>query len=220
DQKVYDAATNAQGLPDPFRTVAGRLPIVRTILGSAKQHIDEGNVDERFVQGVKYFVEACERTPRSWIQAIPKDGASNLERYYKAVKAYGKGNEVENFMARMLEDVQLLPCVCGIKTATRAQQEQIVEAVTELSAVSPSVPENVFQETGFTNTSTESGTQTNAQGNTRQYNTAGGTMNIVLKGAMVLRIGANRSHNAKCEHPRIIYQIGYRCRGISSIFDN
>jgi hypothetical protein len=70
-----------------------------------------------------------------------------LERYYKAVKADGKGNEVENLMKGMLEDVHLLACEHGMKTATQAQQEQIAQAITEVSTRAPSVPEQVFQKT-------------------------------------------------------------------------
>jgi hypothetical protein len=49
-KQIYDAATNAQGLPEAFRDVAGRLPIVRNILVLAKQNIDKGDVDKKFVQ--------------------------------------------------------------------------------------------------------------------------------------------------------------------------
>jgi hypothetical protein len=187
-KQIYDAATNAQGLPEAFRDVAGRLPIVRNILGSAKQHIDKGDVDEYSCKGVKHVVEACEKKAKKldelFHKAIPADGASDLKRYYKAVKAYGKGNEVEKLMKGMLEDVQLLACEHGMKTATKAQQEQIAQAITELSAVAPSVPEDVFQETGVTANNSGPGTQNIAQGEyiaqgqARQYNSAGGTMNF------------------------------------------
>ena len=185
-KQVYDAATNAQGLPEAFRAIAGRLPIVRNILGSAKQHIDNGDVDEDSCKGVKHVVEDCETKAKKldtlFQKATPKDGASDLERYYKAVKAYGKGNEVENLMKGMLGDVQLLACERGMKTATKAQQEQIVKTVTEVSAVLPSVPEHVFRETGFTNNNHGTGAQYNAQGenvaqgSARQYKSAGGMM--------------------------------------------
>jgi hypothetical protein len=89
-------------------------------------------------------------------------------------------------MKGMLEDVQLLACERYMKMATKAQQEQISKAITEVSAVPPSVPEHVFQETGFTNINSGLGTQTNynaqgeyiAQGQARQYNAPGGTMNF------------------------------------------
>ena len=75
-----------------------------------------------------------------------------------------------------------MACERGMKTATKAQQHQILKAITEVSAVSASVPEHEFQEIGFTNTNTGSGTQYNAQGeniaqgSARQYNSGGGAM--------------------------------------------
>lgn len=189
-KKVYDAATNTAGLPEAFREVASRLPIVRNILGSAKQHINDGDVNEVSCKGVKNVVRACEikatKLDELFREAIPADGASNLKRYYKAVKACGKGNEVENLMKGMLEDVQLLACERGIKTASKAQQEQMAKAIIEVSAISPSVPEHVFQETSFTANNSGPGTQTNynaqgeyiAQGSARQYNAPGGTMHF------------------------------------------
>lgn len=187
-KKVYDTATNARGLPEAFREVADRLPIIEEILDSAKQHIGERKVDDDSCKGVKHTVEACEEKAKKleelFRKAIPSDGASDLKRYYKAVKALGKGSGVEKLMKGMLEDLQLLACEHGMKTATGAQQEQIVKAITEVSAISPSVPENEFQETGFTNKNYGTGTQNNAQGeniaqgSARQYMSGGGTMNF------------------------------------------
>jgi len=187
-KQIYDAATNAQGLPSAFREVAGRLPIVENILGSAKQHIADGGVDEASCNGAKDIIEACKKKATHldelFHKAIPADGASDVKRYWKAVKAYGKGNEVENLMKGMLEDVQLLACEHGMRTATKAQQEQITQAIEEVSAVAPSVPDEVFQDAGFSATNSGSGTQYNAQGEyiaqgqARQYNTNGGAMHF------------------------------------------
>ena len=187
-KKVYDAATNAQGLPEAFREVAGRLPIIGNTLESTKQSIEERKDNNDSCKGVKHIVEACEEKARKledlFHKVIPAEGAADLKRYYKAVKAWGKGSEVENLMKGMLEDVQLLACEHGIKTATKDQQEQIIKAILEVSAVSPSVPEHEFQETGFTNTNYGSGTQYNArgeniaQGSARQYISGGGMMNF------------------------------------------
>lgn len=187
-KQVYDAAKDAQGLPEAFREVAGRLPIVENILNSAKQYIDEGKADEDSCEGVKPVVEACEKKAKKldelFHQAIPANGVSGLKRYYKAVKACGKGNEVENLMKGILEDVQLLACEHGMKTATADEQEQISQAIIEVSTVPPSVPDHVFQETGLTANNLGPGTQYIAQGENiaqgyaRQYYSNGGTMNF------------------------------------------
>ena len=188
-KKVYNAAKDTKGLHPAFREVAGRLPIVESILESAKQNIDERKVNDDSCKGVKHVAEACEEKVKTlddlFHKAIPADGASDLKRYYKAVKALGRGNEVEKLMKGILEDVQLLACERGMNTATYDQEQEIVKAISDVSAISPSVPENEFQETGFTNTNYGSGTQYNAkgkninQGNARQYNlTGGGSMNF------------------------------------------
>ena len=187
-KKVYDAATNTQALPEAFREVAGRLPIVENTLDSTKQYIEEGKVNYDSCKGVKLIVEACEEKAKKleelFHKAIPADGASDLKRYYKAVKALGKERKVEKLMQGMLEDVQLLACERGMKTATKAQQEQIIKAITEVSAILPSVPEHEFQEAAFTNKNYGWGTQYNAQGeniaqgSARQYMSGGGTMNF------------------------------------------
>jgi hypothetical protein len=52
-KKVYDAATNPQGLPAAFHEIANRLPIIRTILSSAEQHIRNKDVDESWCKGSK-----------------------------------------------------------------------------------------------------------------------------------------------------------------------
>ena len=187
-QKVYDAATNARGLPVAFREVADKLPIVCLILDTAKQNIGEDKVDNDSYEKVERVARDCEEKAKKLAElfdkAIPKEGASDLARYYNAVRALGRGGKVENLMKGVLEDVQLLACEHGMKTATKAQQGQILKAIAEVSAVSPSVPENEFQETGFTNNNYGSGSQYNAQGeniaqgSARQYMSAGGTMNF------------------------------------------
>lgn len=71
-----------------------------------------------------------------------------------------------------------------MKMADTTQQEQISDAVTEVAALSSFSPEHTIQQTRFTAYQSGSGTQNNAQGENiaqgeaRQYNSNGGTMNI------------------------------------------
>jgi hypothetical protein len=184
-KQVYDAATSAEGLPEAFREVAGRLPIVTNILDASKQYIKEGHVNEDSCKGVKHVVEAClgkaKKLDDLFQKVIPGDSASRRQQYVSAVRTLGKGNEVEKLMKGILEDVQLLACERDMKIAIKVQQEQIAKAITEISAVPPSVPEN---EASFTANYSGSGTQYNAQGeyiaqgNARQYNSAGGPMHF------------------------------------------
>lgn len=187
-KQVYDATTSAEGLPKAFREVAGRLPIITNTLGAAEQCIKEGVVSEASYKGVKQVIQACQdkatKLDGLFRKVIPGDNASRRERYLSAVRTLGKGNEVEKLMKGMLEDVQLLAGEHNMKIASNTQLEKIVKAISDVSAIPTSVPENGFQEPSFTANYSGSGNQYNAQGeyiaqgNARQYNSGGGPMHI------------------------------------------
>ena len=86
----YDTAINAQGLPEAFRDVAGRLPVVRNILLSAKQNIEDGIVAEVSCEGVKHVVKCCEKQAQKldelFHKVYPADNTSHTQRCYKAIK--------------------------------------------------------------------------------------------------------------------------------------
>ncbi|KAF4627871.1 hypothetical protein G7Y89_g10282 [Cudoniella acicularis] len=174
---VYKTVKDEHGLPKAFSVVAGRLPIVRNILESAKQHID-AEKDEAVCKGVKHVVERCETKAKIlkdiFEQVKPKDGAWKVEQYYKVVRAKGKGNKVETLMAQILKDVQLLDSQHGMNTATKSQQEEILTAIKELSEVPPSVPDGEFHDPGVTMSQYGSGTQQYIHGNS--YDSRGGPM--------------------------------------------
>jgi hypothetical protein len=68
-------------------------------------------------------------------------------------------------MQGILEDIQLLSCEHGMKTATKAQQEQLTRAIKEVSAIVPSVSEQEFQETKIVANYSGSGTNISLEGN-------------------------------------------------------
>jgi hypothetical protein len=108
-KQVYDAAASAEGLPEAFREVADRLPIITNILDASKQYIKDKDVSEDSCKGVRHVVEACQEKAKKlddlFHKVIPGDSASRRERYFSAIRTLGKGNEVEKLMKGMLEDV-------------------------------------------------------------------------------------------------------------------
>jgi hypothetical protein len=76
-------------------------------------------------------------------KVIPKENASRVERYLKAIKTLGKGGKVERLMKGILEDIQLLATIKtmtteggekDIVTTTLAEKEQVAKAITYVSA--------------------------------------------------------------------------------------
>jgi hypothetical protein len=164
-KQVYDGASNAKGLPEAFREVAGRLPIVRNILESAKQHIRNGQADEALCKAMKPLIDRCEERAKTldgiFQKVLPPDDASRLDRYISAVKTLGKGGRVEILMKGLLDDVLLLASKHGMETATAHHVDQLTKAIQDISTVAPSIPDSEFQETTFTNNNFGDGPMTN-----------------------------------------------------------
>ena len=165
-KQVYDAATNAQGLPKAFREVAARLPLVHKILALAKQHI-EGDAHKEFYDGAKDVVEGCEDKAKKleelFQKVIPADGASRAERYRLAAKSLGKGHRVETLMKGMLEDVQLLAINHSMATVTDTQLKEVADAIEEVAALPPSISEHAIEGTTFNAMHSGSGSINQAQ---------------------------------------------------------
>ena len=174
-KQVYDAASSTQGLPEAFREVAERLPIVHDILGSAKRYIEERRADEGSCKGAKGVVESCEKKARKleelFEKVIPADGASRREKYLSAVKTLGKGSRVETLMKGMLEDIQLLATKHSMVMETDTQQNEVAKAIEAVEALPPSFPEHAADETGFTAIHSGSGAINQVQGD--QFNNPG-----------------------------------------------
>ena len=186
--KSADHFTYNSGLPEAFRVVAGQLPIVLDILDLTQKSVNQGNINEESCKAVKGVVEECKRKvielDKIFREICPKDVASRLERYSKAVKTLGRGHKVDNLMQGILRDIQLLACERGIMIADKPRIVQVSTAIAELEALPSSDPQQMLQGTENTTFHSSSGTQYNAHGEfiaqspARQYNSSGGTMNF------------------------------------------
>ena len=189
-KKVYDAAKDKQGLPAAFREVAERLPVVQNILANAKARAESGQIDDEASKAAKAILEPCDSRVKGlneiFRKVMPQEGDSRLDRYYKAARTLGKGDKVEMLMKGILDDLNLLSVQCGIETGDHV--EKLKEAIKEISALQPSVPDHIFDETSYTNNNLGSGTQNNFNapggenynnlGSGNQFMGAIGTLNL------------------------------------------
>ncbi|KAI4599951.1 hypothetical protein KJ359_001687 [Pestalotiopsis sp. 9143b] len=164
-KKVYDAASSATGLPIAFREVSTRLPIVKGILESTKQHIDDAHTDTASYSVIKTLIEACEdrakRLKAIFDKVIPGDEDSRLTRYISAAKTLGKGERVETLMQALMKDVLLLASKHVMELATSQQVVGLSTSIKELSAIDPSLPDAALENTAFTNNNFGAGPKTN-----------------------------------------------------------
>lgn len=174
-KQVYDAASNAESLPEAFREIAARLPIVQDILCSARRYIEGGGADEDVCKGARAVLKSCEvkaeKLKKLFTEVIPADGSSRRKRYLSAVKTLGKGSSVENLMKGVLGDVQLLAIEHGMVTETDQRGDQLAKAIKEVADLPTSLPGNATDDTGFTASHSGSGHIYQSQG--EQFNNTG-----------------------------------------------
>jgi hypothetical protein len=163
---IFDAVKDAKGQPEAFREVAQRLPIVHGILVAAETRIKEDDVGDESCKEVEPTIKACKSKAKKlqdiFNKALPAPGAPTMERYIKAVKMLGKENKVESLMKGILEDVQLLTSHQILFDMTPDQEEQLGTALADVTALEPSIPEQLLQDSAFTNILYGDGSQYNS----------------------------------------------------------
>ena len=177
--KVYNDVKDAGGIPITFREITRRLPLIRNTLGIAEAHITKGSLDGESGRAIKPIVEGCKdkalRLEIMFRKVVPQANISGLDRYRIAIRALGKGNQVEALMKGMLEDVQLLAGNYAIKASTEAEVERLVKAIEELSAMPPSLSKDTPGDSinnygsGTLNANAGDGTQNNNTGSGKQF---------------------------------------------------
>ncbi|KAH6702780.1 WD40-repeat-containing domain protein [Leptodontidium sp. MPI-SDFR-AT-0119] len=122
-KKIYDTAGDSKGLPEEFRQVAARLPLVIEILRNAEARASK--LDKTKLEAIKQTLESCkakaEKLEKMFEKVIRKDDDKWFDRYKKALRTVGKGDKVECLMEGIHKDTQLLISEKLMGTATEAQ---------------------------------------------------------------------------------------------------
>ncbi|KAF6829984.1 hypothetical protein CPLU01_07599 [Colletotrichum plurivorum] len=137
--KFHDAVQDAAGLPGAFREVANRMPLLRDTM-LAVQHDLGSEADPESAAALKQALEGC----REKSQALEKifgnvavaPEASRAQRYFSAVRTFGKGRKLEELMSGIQADMQLLAANYTIKASTRARVVNVIQDL-EISEESP-----------------------------------------------------------------------------------
>lgn len=179
-KQVYDAANDATGLPEAFRQVAEKLPLVEDTLRLA-----EVSVDNKSAKIIKPVIEIC-RGKATLLKelikkVVPKADASREERYWAALRTLRKGSRVETLMEDILENLHRL--AAHRTFAVAAKLAELAAAVEEFSKIPPSAPDSVCDSptgTKIDQTIQSGGTgyQQNPSGSARAYQITGPNANI------------------------------------------
>ncbi|KAK4205918.1 putative HET containing-domain vegetative incompatibility protein, partial [Rhypophila decipiens] len=154
--KIYSAANDASGIPEAFRDIATRLPLVCKTLQTVSGNLTNTIPDEECCEAIKPVLQRCKgratQLEQIFKDVMPPADASRMQRYALAALTWSKGDTVESLMKGILEDVQLLTSnrVAELPTQTSVAA-MIREAIEEVSAIPPSLPNGIHPSTTHEN---------------------------------------------------------------------
>ncbi|TQN67663.1 hypothetical protein CSHISOI_07782 [Colletotrichum shisoi] len=146
-----DAIKDLDGLPEAFKQVHARLPLVREILLDAKGLAK--NADENEASALKSGLENCQEKAEELkmiflhiLQDKSEDGAFVVSVYGAFVKRKkGLGSRVETLMQRILEDFQILSTY-AVFEAAKKKEDDIEKARQEMTNVPPSIDDSDLED--------------------------------------------------------------------------
>ncbi|KAI0597075.1 hypothetical protein F4775DRAFT_593608 [Biscogniauxia sp. FL1348] len=133
--KLYEAIDDAGGLPQSFRDVATRLPLVQDTLETAcagmSEEEDTSSDESRIA--LKKVLEGCHdkaiALKKVLQDVIPAAHASRMKRYLKALKTIPNADKVENLMDGILQDLAVMTSNRAVKAATQAQVKHLIDSI-------------------------------------------------------------------------------------------
>jgi hypothetical protein len=133
--QLYEAVDDVSGLPEPFRDVAVRLPIIQNTLEEALRWLAEEEQNACEMSEEQYIMlygmlENC-RNKATAIQIIlqsvnPDVNTSFVKRCKMAVKAIAHTKRVEGLMQAILEDFQVLATNRAFHTISKPQFKSVL----------------------------------------------------------------------------------------------
>jgi len=145
--RIYDSARKDLKLSETFEAVRRRLPIILDTLQTCKNHLQPINatIPADVCEALEKILEACDENAGKLRQifekVLPGENDAWEKRYLKIVQRLGKGNKVEDLMASITIDVQLIVNNHGVKSAKPEQNAELENIIKEMKSVQPSVPE-------------------------------------------------------------------------------
>ncbi|PKS07831.1 hypothetical protein jhhlp_006439 [Lomentospora prolificans] len=134
--KIYAAAADASGLPETFRDVAQRLPLLQESLKTTQCHLSTTTPDNESCKAMSLVLVSCKgkatRLEEIFKKAVPRVDTSRLERPIIAVRTLAQGDVVESLMDSITKDIQLLTMNYVTKLATEAQMAELARLMREL----------------------------------------------------------------------------------------
>ncbi|KAI2822751.1 hypothetical protein CBS133816_9241 [Aspergillus niger] len=145
--KIYNNARKDIKLSETFKIVGCRLPIILDTLRSCKRHLEpvQDSIPTDAREALKEIIKACDQKARKlreiYGKVIPGEKDTWEKRYRKIIKRLGNGNKVEELMASVTHDVQLVVNHHAVKSAQPETNIELENIIKEMKSLKSSVPE-------------------------------------------------------------------------------
>lgn len=144
--KIYDSAQHDIKLSATFEVVRLRLPVLLHTLEICKKNLGSrpDAITVEVCEALENTLDGCD-AKASNLRAIfekimPGENDKWDKRYLKALRRLGKGNKVEELMASITEDVQLVVNHNSVQSATVRQNLELDNIIKEMKSIESSVP--------------------------------------------------------------------------------
>jgi hypothetical protein len=197
--EIYESIQEIRGLPQAFREVGDKIPLVIDTLKQVRAAARRAPEDRRAV--ITNIVSTCERRAKTLYLILgklqPYDESTalfDLDRYVSTIRSWGKKGRVEDLLKKILEDVTLLVQNHAVNSVGEEQIRKLSQALEHVSAVEPSAPDDMLEASG--------GIQISHGGTGDQYNQLGdGNVNNANHGAGNFHVGDIHHHGPGKWHP-------------------
>ncbi|KAJ5611988.1 TPR repeat protein [Penicillium lagena] len=145
--QVYDSARNDIKLSKTFESVRRRLPVILHILQACENDLKPGSdsMPSDIYDALEKVLDSCNEKARKlreiFEMVIPGEKDTWEKRYAKVIRRLGKGSKVEELMAMLTQDVQLLVNNHAVNSATAEDNAKLKNILKEMESVTSSTTE-------------------------------------------------------------------------------
>lgn len=171
--EIWDNAQTDIKLPETFKIVARRLPLLLSILQICHDELDHikdtlrSDVIESFRSVVQNSKAQAQLLLDIFEKTVPGEDAKRVQRLQAAVKSVGKGRTVERILQSISEDTRILASYHSIKAARPELTADLERLIKELQNAEPSVEEEPPSSSAFQNHNYGGGQQNISTGHSR-----------------------------------------------------
>jgi len=145
--KIYDSAKSDTKLSETFEVVRRRMPVILHILQRCKNELEPGNnrIPSDICDALEKILDSCDEKARKlreiFEKVIPGEKDTWEKRYTKVIQRFGKGNKVEELMATLTQDVQLIVNSNAVNSVTPEQKVELEDILQEMKSIQSSAAE-------------------------------------------------------------------------------